>query len=224
MATSMAKWGSKKWVVNAKKILALQDLAFSYSQAADNNSSTEKKKTTNERGIDLFPLTFKTVLHASAGVDIRSEISSWKALLTKVNYFYLNGKKLFPKQLQLRNVSVGEVKTDNLGRMLMATLSFEFKEYDASTSSVKVTTTATSVKADKTTKKEKKTTNKKVAKATKNTAKVGSSVKITGKKYSSGKTVSTKDKNKSHKITKISGNLAQLDGSDWVSLDEISMT
>jgi len=96
MAT-MAKWGSKTWAVSQKKVVALEGLAFSYSQVADNNTSTEEKKTTNERGTDLFPLSFTTVLHSGAGVDVRAEIESWKELVTKVNYFYLGGKKLGPK-------------------------------------------------------------------------------------------------------------------------------
>ena len=143
MAT-MAKWGPKTWAVSSQKVVALQDLSFSYSQVADNNTSTEEKKTTNERGTELFPLSFTTTLHSGAGVDVRAEIESWKALVTKVNYFYLGGRQLGPK-LQLRKVSVGSVKTDDSGRIRLATLSFEFKEYDPDTTSVKVNTSALKV-------------------------------------------------------------------------------
>ena len=145
MAT-MAKWGSKTWAVNSSKVLALEGLAFSYTQVADNNTSTEDKKTTNERGTELFPLSFTTVLHSGAGVDVRAEIESWQKLVTKVDYFYLGGKKLGPK-LQLRKVAVSNTKLDNLGRIRLATLSFEFKEYDKDTTSVKVSTSALNVKA-----------------------------------------------------------------------------
>ena len=86
------------------------------------------------------------MLHSGAGVDVRAEIESWKELVTKVNYFYLGGKKLGPK-LQLRKVSVSNVEIDDLGRMRLATLSFEFKEYDPDTTSVPVSTTALNVKA-----------------------------------------------------------------------------
>ena len=154
MAT-MAKWGPKKWAVSAKKVVALEGLAFSFSQVADNNTSTEEKKTTNERGTDLFPLSFTTVLHSGTGVDVRAEIESWKKLVTKVNYFYLGGKKLGPK-LQLRKVSVGDVKIDDMGRMRLATLSFEFKEYDPDTTSVKVSSSALNVKASTSAKSAKK--------------------------------------------------------------------
>ena len=166
MAT-MAKWGSKTWAVSSKKVVALEGLSFSYSQVADNNTSTEEKKTTNERGTELFPLSFTTTLHSGAGVDVRAEIESWKALVTKVNYFYLNGKKLGPK-LQLRKVAVSNTKLDDLGRIRLATLSFEFKEYDPDTTSVKATSTsALKVKATKSEKKQKKKTNTAVKKAEK---------------------------------------------------------
>ena len=64
---TMAQWGSKKWAVSSKQVVALEGLAFSYEQVADENTSTEDKKTTNERGTELFPLSFTTVLHSGAG-------------------------------------------------------------------------------------------------------------------------------------------------------------
>ena len=181
MAT-MAKWGAKAWSVSSQKVVALQGLSFSYTQVADNNTSTEEKKTTNERGTELFPLTFTTVLHSGAGVDVRAEIESWESLVTKVNYLYLNGKKLGPK-LQLRKVAASDVKLDDLGRMRLATLSFEFKEYDPDTTSVKVNTSALDVKASTDSKSQVKTDNTAVKQAAKKTISVGSYVKPTGTKY-----------------------------------------
>ena len=49
---TMAQWGSKKWAVSSKQVVALEGLAFSYEQVADENTSTEDKKTTNERYFD----------------------------------------------------------------------------------------------------------------------------------------------------------------------------
>ena len=227
MAT-MAKWGPKTWAVTPQKVVALEGLAFSYSQVADNNTSTEEKKTTNERGTDLFPLSFTTVLHSGAGVDVRAEIESWKKLVTKVNYFYLGGKKLGPK-LQLRKVSVGSVKTDDSGRIRLATLSFEFKEYDPDTTSVKVNTSALKVSATKTTKAQKKKTNTAVKKAAKKTIKVGDYVKPTGKKYATGKTIPAWVKQRSHKVSQIKESqnrvlLGHPDGiNSWVYLSEVTL-
>ena len=225
MAT-MAKWGPKTWAVSPKKVVALEGLSFSYTQVADENTSTEEKKTTNERGTELFPLSFTTTLHSGAGVDVRAEIESWKALVTKVNYFYLGGKKLGPK-LQLRKVAVDSVKLDDLGRMRLATLSFEFKEYDPDTTSVKVSTSALNVKASTSSKSQKKTTNTAAKKATKKTIKVGDYVKPTGKKYATGQTIPSWVKQRSHKVSQIKGNRVLLGYPSgicsWVYLSEVTL-
>lgn len=225
MAT-MAKWGPKSWGVSSKKVVALEGLSFSYTQVADNNTSTEEQKTTNERGTELFPLKFTTTLHSGAGVDVRAEIESWKALVTQVNYFYLNGKKLGPK-LQLRSVSVGNVTLDDLGRMRLAVLSFEFKEYDPDTTSVKVSTSALNVKASTSSKSQVKTTNTAVKKAETSTVKVGSYVKPTGKKYYTGQTIPGWVKDRSHKVSQIKGNrvlLGHPNGiNSWVYLNEVTL-
>lgn len=225
MAT-MARWGSKSWTVSSNKVLALEGLTFSFQQAADNNTSTEEKKTTNERGTELFPLSFTTVLHSGAGVDVRAEIESWQALVTKVNYFYLGGKRLGP-MLQLRKVAVSNVKLDNLGRMRLATLSFEFKEYDQNTSSVKVDWSALTVCADSEDKAVKKDDNDGVKKAPTQTIKVGSRVKPTGAKYTTGQTIPQWVKDRSHEVSQISGDKVLLGYPNgicsWVYLNEVTL-
>lgn len=225
MAT-MAQWGSKKWAVSSKKVVALEGLSFSFAQVADNNSSTEDKKPTNERGTELFPLSFTTTLHSGAGVDVRKEIESWEKLVTKVNYFYLGGKKLGP-MFQLRKVAVSDIKLDNLGRMRLATLSFEFMEYDAETSSVKVDTSALKVKASTSSKSQKKTTNTAVKKSETKTIKVGDYVKPTGKKYATGKEIPGWVKEKKHKVSKIKGDRVLLGSpsgiNSWVYKSEVSL-
>lgn len=228
MAT-MAKWGSKSWTISSKQVKALEDLAFSYEQVADNNTSTEEKKTTNERGTELFPLTCTTVLHSGAGVDVRSEIESWGKLVTKVEYFYLNGKKLGPGKLQLRKVSVSNVKLDDLGRIRLATISLEFKEYDPDTTSVKVSTTALKVGASTSAKSANKTTNTAVKTATKKTIKVGDYVKPTGTKYATGQTIPSWVKQRSHKVSQIKTSqnkvlLGHPNGiNSWVYLSEVTL-
>ena len=225
MAT-MAKWGPKKWAVSPKKVVALQGLSFSYSQVADNNASTEEKKPTNQRGTELFSLSFTTVLHSGAGVDVRKEIESWEKLVTQVNYFYLGGKKLGGK-LQLRKVAVSDVKLDDLGRMRLATLSFEFKEYDAETTSVKVDTSALDVKASTSSKSQKKNTNTAVKKAGTNTIKVGDYVTPTGKKYATGQTIPSWVKNQKHKVSQLKGDRVLLGYPSgicsWVYLSEVTL-
>ena len=225
MAT-MAKWGPKTWGVNSNKVVALQGLSFSFAQVADNNSSTEDKKPTNERGTELFPLSFTTTLHSGAGVDVRKEIESWEKLVTKVDYFYLGGKRLGP-MLQLRKVAVSDLKIDNLGRVRLATLSFEFKEYDADTTSVKVDTSALNVGAAASGKEQKKTTNTAVKKAETKTIKVGDYVKPTGKNYTTGQTIPSYVKSSKHKVSKINGDRVLLGSpygiNSWVYKSEITL-
>lgn len=224
--STIAHWGPKKWGVNSKKILALENLSFSFSQVADENTSTGEKKTTNERGTELFPLNFTTTLHSGAGVDVREEIESWQALVTKVNYLYLNGKRLGPK-LQLRKVSVNVQHLDDLGRMRLAVLSFEFKEYDASTTSVKVDTSALDVEPSTDEKAQKKTTNSAVANADTKTIKVGSYVKPTGEKYYTGQKIPEWVKERSHEVSQIKENIVLLGYpkgiNSWVYLNEVTL-
>lgn len=225
MAT-MAKWGSKTWAVSAKKIVTLEGLSFSYEQKADNNSSTEDKKPTNERGTELFPLSFTTTLHSGVGVDVRKEIESWEKLVTKVNYFYLNGKKLGP-MLQLRKVAVSDITLDDLGRMRMAKLSFEFKEYDEDTTSVKVSTSALNVKASTGSKTAVKKNNTAVDSAATTTIKVGDYVKPTGAKYATGQTIPNWVKERKHKVSQIKGDRVLLGSpsgiNSWVYKSEVTL-
>lgn len=222
----MARWGPKTWEINSKKVVALEGLKFSYTQVADNQTSTEDKKTTNERGTELFPLSFSTTLHSGAGVDVRAEIESWEKLVTKVNYFYLNGKKLGPK-LQLRSVDVDVQYADDFGRIRLAVLSFEFKEYDPDTTSVKVSTSALNVKASTSSKSQKKTTNTAVKKAVKKVIKVGDYVRPTGKKYATGQTIPAWVKQRSHVVSQIKGNRVLLGHpkgiNSWVYLSEVTL-
>lgn len=205
MAT-MAQWGSKKWVVSASKVMALEGLSFSYAQAAEENKSTEDKKTTNERGRELFTLSFTTTLHSGAGVDVRKEIESWESLVTKTDYFYLNGKRLGPK-LQLRKVSANVDKVDDLGRMRLATLSFEFKEYEAPVKSSSSSTSASSAAASSADKQTKSTTNTTASTAPVQKFKKGQYVYIleSAKRYSTGEKIPNYAKAKKHKIEQIRG-------------------
>lgn len=223
----IAQWGPKTWAIDSQQIVAIQDLSFSYSASADNNTSTEDKKTTNERGMDLFPLNFTTTLHSGTGVDVMAEIESWQSLVTETNYFYLGGKQLGP-MLQLRKVSISNVKIDDLGRIRLATLSFEFKEHDSDTTKVKVNTSAMEVKASAEMKTQKKITNSAVKKAPKITIKIGDYVKLTGSKYLNGQAIPASAKQRNHKVIRINERqnkvlLSSNGDKNWVSLNEITL-
>jgi hypothetical protein len=111
--------------------------------------------------------------------------------------------------------------------MRLAVLSFEFKEYDHDTTSVKVSTSALNVKASTSSKSQKKIINTPVKNATKRTIKVGDYVKPTGKKYATGQTIPNWVKQRSHKVSQIKGNKVLLGHpsgiNSWVYLNEVTM-
>lgn len=221
----MAKWRDMTFEVSTNKVNAVEDLSFSYEQIADNNKDAEGTPKTNQRGTNLFPLSCSVSLNAAAGVNVRAEITKWQKLVTKTGYFYLQGKKLGPV-VQLRKVSVSGIILDDLGRMRVAKLSFTFKEYDKKTTSV-IDTSALKVGAKKSTKAEKKPTNKQAASSKKQTIKVGSMVKITGKKYATGQKIPDWVKKKSHKVSQIKGEKALLGSPNgicsWVYTNELTL-
>ena len=153
MAT-IAKWRKKKWFVTEKQILDFKNLAYTYEQNAQNNSSTEGKGLTNEKGLKLFEMSFNTTLLISAGVSVRKEIESWKEEVSKVGVFYLNGKPIIKTKLRLNKVSVSETVIDNKGRMVSATIQFNFIEYEPQKPDVDTSTSAKGVKASSSDKKE----------------------------------------------------------------------
>lgn len=208
--SNIARWRSKEWEVSASGVKTLEDLQFSWEQQADNNSSTEDTALTNERGMKLFPLSFKTVLHAGTGTDVRQEIESWKELVTKTGILYLGGVPLGPK-LQLRKVAVSGVKINNSGRMLYAELSLSFKEYDEDTTSVpdETSTSAQDVAPSPTDVDDLAPANKAMESAPVVAPATGTYVYPEGSETAS-------------QIEELSGNRAKVNGK-WVDVGQISM-
>ena len=124
---------------------------------------------------------------------------------------------------------MNNVKIDDFGRMRLATLSFEFKEYDPDTTSVKVSTSALKVGASTSAKSAKKTENKAVEKAATKTITVGCYVRPTGQKYATGQTIPGWVKERSHKVSQIKESqnkvlLGHPDGiNSWVFLSEVTL-
>ena len=116
---------------------------------------------------------------------------------------------------------------DDLGRMRLATLSFEFKEYDPDTTSVPVSTSALNVKASTSSKSQKKTTNTAAKKAAKKTIKVGDYVKPTGKRYATGQTIPGWVKERKHVVSQLKGDRVLLGHpsgiNSWVYLSEVTL-
>lgn len=220
--STIAKWNNKVWSVSVNEVKTIEDLSFSWAQKADNNTATEDKKTTNERGTELFSLTFTTILHSNAGINIREEIDTWKELVTKTGYFYLEEKSIGPK-LQLRTVLVNGITLDDFGRMRTATLSFTFKEYDEETTSVK-SSEALSITATESTKEELKPENNQLKSSNKKVIQVGSRVKPLGSKYYTGEDIPDWVKEKSDIVKEVRGEKTLLKAiNSWVYSNEITL-
>lgn len=211
--------------ISTKKVNPVEDLTFSYEQIAGNNRDAEGTPQTNERGTQLFPLSFSVTLHSGAGIDVRSEIQKWRDRVTKTGYFYLEGKSLGPV-VQLRKVQVKNTMLDDLGRIRLASLAFTFKEYDRKTTSV-IDTSALNVGAETKEKADRKPVNAGAASAERSTIKVGAMVKITGTKYYSGQKIPDWVLQRSHKVSQISGErtlLGHPDGiNSWVYTNELTL-
>jgi hypothetical protein len=204
--STIAKWRKKKWLISQDEIKEFKSLQFSYAQQAKNNNSTEGKGLTNEKGLDLFKMSFSTTLIAGIGVDIRKEIDSWKQEVTKSGTFYLNGKQLGPKKQRLDKVSVNNIRVDNSGRMLQATLQFSFVEDDPEKEAA-LSESATEVKASKTDKEELHTS-KTEGLATEG-IKTGSYVNSTSKVDLDGNPINTDD---TMKVVSTKGGVTTLSG------------
>ena len=124
----MAQWLNKKWEVSSRKIVALEGLSTSYKLQANTNSDAEGKPPINVRQLDLQPIKFDTFLCDAVGVNVRSEIESWSALIGESAPFILGGKRFGPEMLMLTDVSVSDIEIDDFGRMRQAKLGLSFME------------------------------------------------------------------------------------------------
>lgn len=219
--STIAKWRTKKWVVNKKQIVDLKGLTYSFAQLAQTNDSTEGKGMTNKKGLDLFKMSFQSSLHSGAGVDVRKEINEWKKLVTKTGQFYLNGKKLGPK-VRLDRVDISNIKNDNKGRLLYADIKFSFIEYEKEKQKSKATdSSAISVTASSSDKEELKRDSLTINAESKGIA-PGDYVRSTAKYDLDGNPVST---DKEAKVQSIKGSIAYVSsGSSSIKLQMSRVT
>jgi len=223
----MAKWRTKKWEVSTKKVTALSGLSTSAKIKAETNADLENSPSTNERGMELVPLSFETQLHSAAGVDVRAEYESWVDLVKKSGTFFLAGKKFGPT-MQLQEVGLSDVQLDDFGRMRTAKLSLRFEEYNPTTVMVLATSTsALNVGAKTASKSELKPENPQIVSATSSSLKVGSMAKPTGEKYATGQKIPQWVKDRSHVVSQINGAKTLLGSpsgiNSWVFTDELTL-
>ena len=134
-----ARWGPKGFLVSDKKIVPFEGLATSFTLKSDTNKDANGTATTNDRGLELQPVSFSTHYYRGLGVEPLAQIEEWKTLIGSAHPLYLNEKRFGPGTLKLKSVDVSDIKTDNAGRILSCALAFSFEE-TTSTSTTNATT------------------------------------------------------------------------------------
>jgi TusA-related sulfurtransferase len=227
--TLIASWMDKSWEVSVNRIYNLENLSTTFKLKTDKNEDKEGTPPINVRGNELIPLSFEVPLSDVAGVDVRAEIDSWAKLVGGSGPFYLGGKRFGPERMQLQTVDVGDVIIDDLGRIRSARLSLEFEE-DASVvlnTSDASGTSAMSVGASTEDKSSMKPVNGQLANSSSTGITAGSKIKIVGTDYATGQKIPQWVKDKTHIVTKISGEKALVGGNgginSWVYLKDLSL-
>ena len=219
----IASFGKMKFEVSASKLNPINSLQTATSQIADNNSSAETQPITNGRGTDLKEYKFSCNYVLGMGInDILKEYNDWEVLVTKYEYIYLAKKKMTPL-VQLRKVDLSNVQIDIRGRITSATISFEFKEYNKSTTSV-IGSSAFGTSAQKSVVTQ---TSPQKAASTPRTVKKGDYVKPTGQRYATGQRIPNWVKERYHQVYQIKADRVLLGHpsgiNSWIKMGEFQI-
>lgn len=226
----IASWKNKKWEVSPSKIYNLEGFSTSFKLKVDQNQDKEGSPATNVRGRELVPLSFDVTLSDVVGINVRAEIESWEALIGEAAPFYLGGKRFGPELMQLQSVDVSDVIIDDLGRIRSAKLRLSFEEYADKAAKAKPGATPKStldIGPNSQDKASKKPANPQLAQATSTGMVVGAKVRIVGNNYATGQKVPQWVKDRTHVISKVSGEKALLGANgginSWVYLKDLSL-
>lgn len=109
------KWKDKHWQTNTKVVNSADNLTISQSFNTD-----EGKK-------DKMSIELPYSCYIELGVNPKSEIDYFFAVLGKSDYIYVGKQKLVGCKMKLTNVSLSDVQVTENGvvRSAMITLSFE---------------------------------------------------------------------------------------------------
>ena len=125
----MATWGPKGFIVSTKKIAVMEGLSTSLSLKQDSENDTSGTQTTNTRGRELRPITFKVTYLAAAGVDPRGQIDEWEAQLGNAYPLIIGGKRFGAEKMKLTKVETSDILLSNSGGFIRAVISITLEEY-----------------------------------------------------------------------------------------------
>jgi hypothetical protein len=149
MAT-IASWNGKQWEVSSKRIMTIENFTTAYKLKTENGDDSEGKAPSNVRGLELMPLSFTTHISDAVGIDVRTELESWGALVGQTAPFILGDKPLSDTDFRLLDISLSSTFLDDLGRIREANLNMNFEEYAGEAAKDKPISTAIAATAAKT--------------------------------------------------------------------------
>lgn len=141
----------------------LDGLSTTYKMTEASNNDKTGKSPTENIGMELEEYSFSTEYKVETGTqDVWAIVELWKSMIGKAAPLIIGSRQIGPPKLQLKQVSVGDVKISALGTVRSAKLSFSFKEFAENTGiSAKTNSTddatASQITASSTDKKAKKT-------------------------------------------------------------------
>jgi hypothetical protein len=127
----IATYQKKVFQVSNNSKYIMGDLAWSSALSSEAQEKLKSKPSTYIKGEALIPLSFTIPLLTSLGHDVRKEIESWQAILSKQSpdYFILGAKPIGKNKFLLKTVAVSETEIDGKGNLRKATLKIDLEEY-----------------------------------------------------------------------------------------------
>lgn len=142
-----ATWGPKGFVISANKIVPLMDLQTSVTAKAVTQTDANGQSQTDYQGRELQPISFSTLYLRAAGVDPRTQVEEWEALVGESYPLIIGGKRFGPANLMLKSVNTSDVRMANDGTFLQAKVSLTFEEKGKDTATAVSSTSSTSAMA-----------------------------------------------------------------------------
>lgn len=195
MSTVFA-WKDKFLGVSEQFTAMFTDFKTGWEQEADKTESTDdKKKEVVKRGIKPFQVDVTIhYVYPHCG-NVRTCYTSWSPYIGQVDYIYLNDEAGdvgdFGPPVQLQKCEVSNLKTDDYGRWLECDCSLKFVEYNEATAAIKCDMTEVNKyrpggEQRKEVKRILDLHEQGAYRGERVTFSVGSTVKITGKRWATG--------------------------------------
>ena len=124
----IAQWGPMGFLVTPSKVVPFDNFSTSVSLKSDSGNDTSGTSATNNRSLELQPMSFSTKYMKALGVDPRERYEAWAALVGQAYPLYIGNKRFGPAKMLLTGVNVPELLTNNNGDFLSITIDITLEE------------------------------------------------------------------------------------------------